>query len=142
MIKRTRHGHTNYTALLPFVKQADGREGSARFKAPGFMDLTVECLYCRDPYGNPVYSITHWGCQNGDMMRDPDMEFSIDRDGERIIPLSFRNDYMGIHQEILKVINGKQMYSASLVTDLDAFLWQWLKNIRAQGFIPERAETI
>ena len=142
MIEKTRHAHTNYNMILPYVDSAMKNEGSARFKASGFMDLVVECLYCKDHYGNPVYSITHYGEQNGDLMCDPDMTFSVNRKTETIIPLTFRNDYMGVDQEVIREIQGKKMYSVSLLKDLDNFLWYWLKNIKMQGFRPDVCEAV
>ena len=106
------------------------------------MDLTVEYLHYRDYYGNPVYSITHYGEQNGDAMCDPDMTFSINGEAGTIIPLSYRNDYMGIHQEVIQERRGKMMYRVSLLKDLDHFLWMWLKNIKDQGFTPDVYEAI
>lgn len=139
MIQNTKHQRTNYKMVLPFVKAAD-QEGYIKCKSSGYMPLVVEKLYYTDPYNNPVYSITHYGEQNGDLMADPDMTFSIDQAAEKIIPLSFRNDYMHINQEVLKKINGKLMYSSSLLIDLDRFLWEWLRNIQDQGFTPDRTE--
>lgn len=142
MIERTRHAHTNFNMILPFVDTAQKNGGAVRFKASGFMDLTVENLYTNDHYGNPIYSITHYGKQNGDAMRDPDMTFSVNRESETIIPLTFQNDYMGIYQEIIQERHGKLMYCVSLLKELDDFMWMWLKNIKDQGFFPDRFEII
>ena len=142
MIERTKHAHTNFMMILPFIETVKKNEGAAKFKSSGFMDLTIEYLYTKDCYGNPVYSITHYGEQNGDMMRDPDMTFSINPITGTIIPLSFRNDYLGVYQEVIQERHGKTMYCISLIRDLDNFLWTWLKNIKEQGFTPEVYETI
>ena len=142
MIQRTKHAHTNYTMVKPFVEQVEKMGGAIRCKSSGYMDLVIENAEYNDCYGNPVYSVAHYGKQNGDLMRDPEMTFSINHDAETIIPLSFRNDYMGHEREVIRWINGRQMYSVSLLRDLDSFLWTWLKNIGNQGFEPERAESI
>ena len=142
MIERTRHAHTNYKMITPFLDTVSKNGEALRFKAPGFMDLTIENLYTKDHYGNPIYSITHYGKQNGDLMRDPDMTFSINQNTETIIPLTFQNDYMGLYQEVIQERGGKFMYCVSLLKDLDAFLWMWLKNIKAQGFSPDCFEVI
>ncbi len=133
MIK-TRHEHTNYNMIMRFIAAVNAAGGHKRFESSGYMPLVVEKLYYNDCYGNPVYSITHYGEQNGDLMADPDMEIAVDTENQRIIPQTFRNDYMGIYQEVFRTIKGKTMYSQSLVRQLDDFLWQWLKNINAQGF--------
>lgn len=142
MIERTRHATTNYKMILPYIEKIGEIERPIRFKASGFMDLTVESLSYKDYYGNPVYSITHYGEQNGDLMCDPDMTFSINREAGTIIPLSYRNDYMGICQEVIQERKGKMMYCVSLLKDLDYFLWMWLKNIKGQGFTPDVYEVI
>ncbi len=136
MIQKTQHATTNYRMLLPFISMVKALDGHARFTAPGYMDLVIEQLYYTDPYGNQVYSIAHYGEQYGDLMRDPEITFSLDAERGRIIPLSFQNDYIGAYQEILCTRNGKQMYSVSLLKDLDQFLWQWNKNIAEQKFSP------
>jgi hypothetical protein len=51
-----------------------------------FMPVHMERLY-KSPVGY-VYSIAHYGKQNGDLMKDPDIEFLALRDGN-IIPLTF-----------------------------------------------------
>ena len=137
MIERTRHSHTNFEMFVPYADKADAMGGAIRCKSGGFMDLSIENLHYSDPYGNPVYSMTHYGEQNGDLMT-----LSVNRADGRIIPLSFRNDYMGVYQEVIQLRKGKQMYSVSLLKELDDFLWQWLKNIDAQGFTPDSIETI
>ena len=142
MIERTKHARTNYKMILPFVDQAENAGGAIRCKSSGYMDLSIEKLYYSDPYGNPVYSFTHYGEQNGDAMRDPDMEFSVNRETETIIPLSFRNDYVGVYHQVIQMRNGKQMYSSRMLKDLDDFLWRWCKNIIAQGFTPEKYAAI
>ena len=135
MIK-TRHEHTNYAMVAPFITATNAAEGHRNFESSGYMPLTVEKLYYNDCYGNPVYSITHYGEQNGDLMADPDMTIAFDEKNRRIIPQTYRNDYMGIYQEVFREINGKTMYSQSLIRQLDDFLWMWLKNINNQGFNP------
>ena len=134
MIKKTKHSTTNYRALKPFIDAVRQAGGHKHFTAGGFMDLVIEDLYFTDHEGNKVFSISHYGEQNGDLMADPDMEFSINEKEGRITPRTFRNDYLGLYQEVFRTINGKLMYSQRLLTDLDAFLWQWLNNIDMQGF--------
>ena len=134
---KTKHMHTNYEMILPFIQAADANDGHKRFESKGYMPLSVENLCYTDYKGNPVYSITHWGEQNGDLMHDPDMTFSVNAEDKSIRPLTFQNDYMGIYQEVFIERDGKTLYSRRLLVDLDDFLWQWLKNIQAQGFNPK-----
>lgn len=137
MLKPTKHATTNYRMLKPFLDAADARpEHHARFLSGGLMPLTVERLYYTH-HGGRVYSITHYGEQNGDLMADPDMTLSVNHKTGTVDPLSFRNDYMGLYQEVYGENDaGREVYRPGLRTDLDRFLWQWLKNIQDQGFDP------
>lgn len=131
-MKPTKHATTNYKMLKPFI---DGLNGGThrRYEAPGYMPLVLESLY---PDGSAtVYSLTHYGEQNGDAMRDPDMELRVDHAAGTVEPLTFQNDYMHTYQEVYKYRDGQKLYSPRLRTDLDEFLWQWLKNIQDQGFL-------
>ena len=141
MIKKTRHATTNYRALKPFFDAVNNAGGHAHFTAPGFMDLVIENLHTIDCNNLCWYSISHYGEQNGDLMADPDMILGVSHTGGVIVPRTFRNDYLGINQEVFITKNGKQLYSPRLLTDLDEFLWQWLKNIKEQGFTPELMEV-
>jgi len=136
MIK-PKHSTTNYKALKPFLEAVDAAEGHKHFKSGGYMDLVIENLEFSDEDGFPVYSIAHYGEQNGDLMADPDMEIAVNNKDGRIIPRTFQNDYMGMFQQVFKTQEGRRVYSPSLLRDLDTFLWQWLQNIEQQGFTPE-----
>ena len=133
MIK-TKHSTTNYKAIMPFLLATDQNDGHKHFESAGYMDLVIENLQTTDSNGYPIYSISHYGEQNGDLMADPDMEIAVNHAEGRIIPRTFQNDYIGIYQEVFRMQNGNRVYSPSLLRDLDGFLWQWLKNIADQGF--------
>ena len=135
-IKYPQHASTNYKMILPFLEAAENNDGHARFESSGFEPLSVEKLYYGDHFGNPVYSMMHWYTQNGDLMRDPDITFSVDRENHRILPLTYQMDALGQYQEVFIQREGKTLYSRRLMVDLDRFLWQWLKNIQEQGFDP------
>lgn len=61
----------------------------------GYMPLSVECIeICSRGL---MYSLAHYSEQNGDLMRDPEMTFLHNKDGE-ILPLSYRNDFVGVDQ--------------------------------------------
>lgn len=133
-MRKTKHATTNYKALKPYIGAVNAAGGSRHFKAAGYMDLVIENLCFKDFEGNDVYSISHYGIQNGDLMADPDMEIALTNDG-RVIPRTFRNDYIGLYQQVFKDIDGQTCYSNQLLIDLDIFLWQWLQNIDQQGYI-------
>ena len=133
MLKPTKHATTNYKALAPFLETVDASEEQhVTFTASGYMPLSIEKLYSDN--GLPVYGMMHWTTQNGDLMRDPDMTFRVDHTAGTVEPLTFQNDFMGMYQEVYT--DGGNRYRPRLRTDLDKFLWQWLKNIKDQQFDP------
>lgn len=133
-MRTPKHAGTNFKALKPFLEAVNEAEGHKHFTAGGYMDLVIENLYFSDFAGRDVFSISHYGEQNGDLMADPDMEIAVNWKNGQIIPRTFRNDYIGLYQEVFKRQNGKTLYSERLLIDLDGFLWQWLRNIQEQGF--------
>jgi hypothetical protein len=101
----------------------------------GIMPVDVEYLYDLHLWGGdfPVYSVTHYYEQNGDMMRDPDMEFFRDGQGN-YYPIYFRQDNLGLVQEVLifdEEGNVKQ-FRPKLMRDLASFAGTWMENIRQQ----------
>ena len=135
-MKPTRYASCNFKRLLPLIEGIDQDKTSRQYEAPGFMPLFIENLGYTDRHGCPVYSLTHYGEQNGDMMADPDMTFAVDFEAGTVEPLTFQNDYMGLYQQVYKHnAAGQLIYSPSLRASLDDFLRQWLKNINDQGFL-------
>lgn len=133
-MKPTRYANFNYKHLQPLIDGLTWNDGaSRRYTAPGFMPLVVEKLY-DDKDGRTVYSMTHYGEQNGDLMADPDMMLKVDHAAQTVEPLTFQNDYLGIFQEVYIERNGQRLYSPRLRSQLDDFLRQWLKNIEMQGY--------
>lgn len=127
----TKHAHTNYRMLKPFLDGL-GQAESRQYEYGGYMPLSVNLLY-KEKDG-VVYSLAHYGEQCGDLMADPDMELKVNRESGTVEPLTYRNDFMGLFQEVYITQNGQLLYSKRLRSELDEFLWQWLKNIHDQGF--------
>jgi len=135
-----RHASVNYKRLLPFVKQAENApDWFRRFTAPGYMPLTVEYSGTTDVFGDDVFYISHTLTQNGDIMRDPEMMFSVNHETKTVRPLIYRNDLgFGVEQEVFL---SQTLYRPRLLTELDDFLWRWLRNIKEQGFDPDIYES-
>ena len=130
---------TIYKTLAPFFDAVDGTEEKAlKFTAPGYMDLCIEALGYNDHEGRPVYSVAHYGEQNGDLMRDPDVTMGVDRETGTVEPLTYQNDYIGRYWEVYKdFVDGKPTkYYPAMKKDLAAMVTAWAKNIKAQGFNP------
>lgn len=91
-----------------------------KFKSPGLMDLNVDNLLY-----NKI-ALAHNGKQNGDVMADPDMEVLIHPNLKAAEALTFKNDYLGIFQEVYPE-PGK--YYPKLKKELNIFLNDWLKTM-------------
>lgn len=134
--KYPQHATTNFKAIRPYLEAANKNDGHARFEAPGFEPLSVEKLYYSDHNGNPVYSMMHWYTQYGDLMRDPDLTFSVDWKNGRILPLTYQLDSLSVYHEVFVSRGGKLLYCRPMLVDLDRTLWEWLKVLPQQGFDP------
>lgn len=101
---------------------------------PPYMALCIEHIGT-GPHGLPMISVAHYGEQNGDAMRDPDMVFEVGGDLVGWSPVSFRNDYLGLEQEAAwKDAHGRVLIRPKLVADLKRFAATWDRNLRQQGF--------
>ena len=77
--------------------------------------------------------ISHTYEEQGDLMRDPEMEF-VGKDG-KFYPITYRQDNLGIDQHVFLFsdMNGRPIrYHSRLMADLTEFANQWLLNINDQ----------
>jgi len=123
--------HENYLKLKQIAEGImTDRYHYMKLKAPGFMDLVIEKI------GDNRISLSHYYEQNGDLMADPDVEIIVDHNSETARAATFQQDNMAIYQS---AYNGDQLTDEYLAKELDDFLGDWLKNIKAQGHIPYKA---
>jgi len=99
--------------------------------AGSFMDLSVERL------GHNLFSFSHYGLQNGDLMADPDMEFFRPEPGTSPnvwLPITYRNDYMRkFDRAVVDWQNGEPLrYHRRLQASLAKFANTWAENIQFQ----------
>jgi uncharacterized protein DUF6908 len=131
-----------YEHFATVLTQLLGRETAVRLTVDGYMPLSVEDIG-KSADGNRLISICHYGEQNGDLMRDPDMVFEVYSSPAPATaePLSFRNDYMGLMQEIYRYDDdGKKTHvNARLKQDLKSFGLTWFQNLKDQGFLGDTA---
>ena len=80
-----------------------------------------------------MFSVAHYGEQNGDLMRDPDVTFLVG-DGGGVHPLSFRNDYVGCEEVAVEFVEGsnKLRVDDQVLYVLTDFCNGWLKTINEQ----------
>ena len=115
---------------------------AVRITVPGYLPLSVEEIgTSRD--GHRLVSLCQYGEQNGDLMRDCDLVFLVtDRsDGAAAEPVSFRNDYLGLSQEVYRYDEtGRRTHVvSSLKQDLKEFARAWFVTLRDQGFFAPTA---
>ncbi len=110
---------------------------AVRLTVPSFMPLVVEDIG-PSPDGNRQVSVAHYGTQNGDAMRDPEIvfEFYDMRRGTIASPNYFRNDYVAIEQFVFDYDESGQKRCArvKLHQDLQSFAKTWFQNLKDQGF--------
>jgi len=105
---------------------------------PPWMPLDIEDIETRGPFGFRSISVAHYGRQNGDSMRDPEMLFEMELRGGmyRLSPYYWRNDYLGIEQHSrYRDDEGNLLVLACLQCRLEQFAGLWDNNLRSQGFV-------
>ena len=115
---------------------------AVRITVRGYLPLSVEEIgTSRD--GHRLVSLCQYGEQNGDLMRDCDLVFLVTdlSDGAAAEPVSFRNDYLGLSQEVYRYDEtGRRTHVvSSLKQDLKEFARAWFVTLREQGFFAPTA---
>jgi len=126
--------------ILRILERAGGYRPTLYLKIenPPFMALVIEATPEPGPCGGPSISVAHYGEQNGDLMRDPEMCFELTnplRLGWIMTPQYFRNDYLGVEQYSRYRDGDNYVFIPGLYQQHEQFARQWDKNLRAQGFL-------
>ena len=131
-----------YQSFATILAQLLGTDTAVRIRIDGYMPLSIEAIGTSAD-GNRLISLCHYGEQNGDLMRDPEMVFEMHTSAapDMAEPLSFRNDYMGLMQEVYRYDNdGKKTHvKTRLKAELKSFARTWFTNLKEQGFLDETA---
>ena len=132
----------SYQEFAKYLDQLLGGVHAVRIAVSGYMPLSVEEIGSSGD-GYRLVSLCHYGEQNGDLMRDPDIVFLFHNlpDGMAAEPVSFRNDYLGIVQEVYRYDEmGRRTYVvSSLKQNLNEFAESWFANLKDQGFFASTA---
>jgi hypothetical protein len=124
--------------LLLILKMAGGWHPGLYLKIENspFMELVIEGLDESGPMGLPAISVCHYGEQNGDAMRDPEMCFELGLfGGPHLMPFYYRNDYAGVEQWSRNIIGTNYAHHIELHKQHEAFARLWDRNLRQQGFV-------
>lgn len=115
---------------------------AVRITVPGYMPLSVEKIGVSQD-GHRLVSLCRYSEQNGDLMRDCDVVFIITNlpDGVAAEPVSYRNDYLGLSQEVYRYDEAARRTHVlpSLKQDLQEFARAWFAALREQGFFAPTA---
>jgi hypothetical protein len=104
-----------------------------RLEVPGFLRLVIEHVGT-GPRRGELVSVAHYGEQNGDPMRDPEIVFEVVAGSWH--PVSIQQDYVGTDWEAVFVgEDGKVYVRPALVRDIQAFARIWDRNLKHQGFV-------
>ena len=95
-----------------------------------YMPVHIELIGRIDKYD--FFSLAHYGQQNGDAMRDPEMLFALHKETQQFIPYYYRNDYCGIEQNSVRWSEDGIALNPRLQAEHTTFANQWLRNIAAQ----------
>ena len=100
-----------------------------------YMPLIIEALDELGPCGLPALSVAHYGEQEGNLMRDPEMCFELDVEGgAHLIPFYWRNDYVGCEQWSRFITGTDYFLHRALFQQHVSFAKVWDRNLRSQGF--------
>jgi hypothetical protein len=99
-----------------------------------FMRLVVERIW------KDQISLCHYGEQNGDPMRDPEVVFLIE--GNEAKPVYFLNDYVAVEHATVEDLFGDVPVKPGTQKDLDSFVKIWWRNIKEQGFFEAAKQSV
>ena len=127
--------------VLQIIEEAGGLTNAECISIENepWMRLVIEVLPERGPDGHVVVSVAHYGEQNSDPMRDPEMLFEVVEGESRqpeFWPFYFRNDYAAVEQWSRRRDEAGNLYCLPKRThDFDQFAKMWDRNLREQGFL-------
>lgn len=99
-----------------------------------YMPVHIEIIDRSEQYIH--ISLAHYGEQNGDVMRDPEMIIALHKESQQFIPYYYRNDYCGVEEYSIVLYSEEwRYYNKSLQARHTTFANQWLRNIAQQQHI-------
>ena len=98
-----------------------------KYATPGFMDLNVELI------DENHFAMAHNYELNGDLMADPDIEFTVDKDNRLLYPQSYQQDNLQFYERV----DGDPFRA----NELNRFMNQWIHNIQEQKYKVETVYT-
>ena len=126
--------------VIKIIREAGGFQPgkSISIENEPWMRLAIEVLQESGPTGHLVVSVAHYGEQNSDLMRDPEMLFEVaEKNGvAELRPFHFRNDYVGVEQwSRYRDESGDLVCLPQRTREMEAFAKIWDRNLGLQGFL-------
>jgi len=131
-------------SVLEILRKAGGWRPSLYLKIqnPPYMELVIEAVDESGPCGLRSLSVAHYGEQNGDLMRDPEMCFELSLAGEaQLDPFYWRNDYVAVEQWSRNILRDHYVCHPELHEQHKQFARMWDNNLRLQGFAEVFTDT-
>lgn len=131
-----------YESFASNLRALLGDDPAVKLVVAGYMPLTIERIGTTHG-GHLLIAMAHTGVQNGDVMFDPEIVFQLHVSGDQQAaePVSFRNDYLGMNQEVYRYNDeGKATHvDVRLKAELKDFAQMWFRNLEDQGFFSPKA---
>lgn len=119
--------------ILDILKKAGGWHPGLYLKIDNspYLELVIEAVDESGPMGLPAISVAHYGQQNGDLMRDPEMCFELGMaGGAHLDPFYWRNDYVAVEQWSRNIIRDQYVCLVQLHEQHKHFAKTWDNNLR------------
>ena len=123
--------------ILDIIQKAGGWHPGLYLKIDNlpYMELVIEAMDESGPMGLPAISVCHYGEQNGDAMRDPEMCFELGfAGGAHLDPWYWRNDFVAVEQWSRNIVRGHYVYLFALHEQHVHFAKTWDNTLRLQGY--------
>ena len=122
--------------ILRILERAGGYRPTLylNIENPPYLPLVIEATPEPGPLGLPGLSVAHYGKQNGDPMRDPEMCFELSK-AVHLDPYYWRNDYVAVEQFSRSVVRGHYVALLDLHKQHQRFAVEWDRNLRLQRFV-------
>jgi hypothetical protein len=126
--------------ILRILERAGGYRPTLYLKIENlpYMALVIEAMPEPGPLGLPALSVAHYGEQNGDLMRDPEMCFELSKPVAHKLtldPYYWRNDYVAVEQWSRDIVRGQYVALLRLHSQHEHFAAEWDRNLALQGFL-------
>ena len=111
-----------------------------KIEVEGFMPLSIEFIGT-GPREWPLVAVIHFYEQDGDLMRDPEMQFEVDPEGIWH-PVYYRQDSLMMVQGAVfrSSETGEVMIRSKLIREFQQFMKLWDQNLQDQGFLDKARE--